>query len=78
MIKRLRKKRISQRTAWALLDAQIVGEATTPEVLEFLADRLVEVYGEHENIDFIVSARRRAKFGRDAMNQALKELGLDR
>lgn len=32
----------------------------TSTLIEFLADRLVEVYGENANIDFILAARERA------------------
>lgn len=39
----------------------------TPELLEFLAARLVHVYGESENIDFIRAARERAAMLRNSL-----------
>ncbi|UGB26398.1 hypothetical protein LPC10_01920 [Methylorubrum sp. B1-46] len=44
------------------------GTATrdTAELMEFIADRLVEVHGEKPNVDYILALRERAEFLRQA------------
>ena len=39
----------------------------TPTLIEFLADRLVEVYGENRNVDFIRAAIERAGMLRNSL-----------
>jgi len=43
----------------------------TPDFLDWMADRLVNVYGESPNVDFVQSLRDRAKMARYAMSKAL-------
>lgn len=45
----------------------------TPSMIEWAADRLVLVYGENENADFIQSMRNRAAVCRAAMKKARGE-----
>lgn len=55
-----------------LLEAQTMGEQlNTPEFLDWLADRLIHVYHESPNIDFVLSLRARAEAGRKALSLAL-------
>jgi hypothetical protein len=52
----------------ALLSAQTMGaELNTPDFLEWIADRLVHVHGEHPRVDCVISLRMRAKAGREAI-----------
>jgi hypothetical protein len=54
-----------------LLAAQTMGaQVDTPAFLEWLADRLVHVYKENPNVDFVLSLRSRAAAGRAAINKA--------
>lgn len=54
-----------------LLDAQTMGASlNTPDFLDWIADRLVHVYGEPEGIDFVSSLRERANAGRAAIAKA--------
>lgn len=54
-----------------LLACQTMGaQANTPDFLDWVADRLVFVYGENPNVDFVLSLRERAKAGRDAIAKA--------
>lgn len=54
-----------------LLCCQTMGEQmNTPDFLDWIADRLVHVYGESPNVDFVVSLRQRAAAGRAAMAKA--------
>jgi len=50
------------------LEEAMAGEPELPEFLEWLADRLVQVYGESPNTDFVLGCRRRA-----GILRALKE-----
>jgi hypothetical protein len=55
-----------------LLAAQTMGaQVNTPDFLDWVADRLVHVYGESPNIDFVHSLRDRATAGRDAIAKAI-------
>jgi hypothetical protein len=52
-----------------LLEAQIMGaQVNTPDFLDWIADRLVNVYGESSHVDFVLSLRERAAVGRTAIN----------
>jgi hypothetical protein len=42
----------------------------TPTFMDWLADRLVAVYGEKPSVDFVLSLRERAKAGRAAIAKA--------
>jgi hypothetical protein len=54
-----------------LLHAQTMGSSlNTPDFLDFVADRLVNVYGESPNVDFVLSLRSRAQAGRNAIAKA--------
>jgi hypothetical protein len=54
-----------------LLAAQTMGsQVDTPTLLDWVADRLVNVYGESPNIDFVLTLRERAKAGRAAIAKA--------
>lgn len=54
-----------------LLRTQTMGaEVNTPDFLDWVADRLVHVYGENPNIDFVLSLRARAKAVRAAIKKA--------
>lgn len=54
-----------------LLRAQTMGQSlNTPDFLDCIASRLVEVYGEPERIDFVLSLRARAAAGRAALLKA--------
>ena len=54
-----------------LLEAWTMGQTlNTPDFLDWLSDRLVNVYGESENVDFVLSLRERAKAGRAAIAKA--------
>lgn len=44
-----------------------------PELLDWVADRMVHVYGENENIDFVLTLRHRASVCRAAIAKALGE-----
>lgn len=51
-----------------LLECQTMGESlNTPDFLDWMADRIVKVYGESPNVDFVISLRARAKAGHDAL-----------
>ena len=55
-----------------LLAAQTMGaQVNTPDFLDWMAERLVHVYGESPNIDFVLSLRDRAAAGRKAIAKAL-------
>lgn len=41
------------------------------DFLDWVADRLVNVYGESENVDFVICLRRRAAKAREAISQAI-------
>ncbi len=54
-----------------LLACQTMGaQVDTPTFLEWIADRLVHVYGENPNIDFVRSLRTRAEAARLAIAKA--------
>lgn len=54
-----------------LLEAQVMGQGiNTPDFLDWLADRLVHVYGERPQIGFVLSLRERAASGRAAIAKA--------
>jgi hypothetical protein len=54
-----------------LLAALTMGaQVNTPDFLDWVADRLVNVYGESPNVDFVHSLRDRAKAGRAAIAKA--------
>lgn len=54
-----------------LLEAQTMGvEVNTPDFLDWIADRLVQVHKESQNVDFVLSLRERAKAGRAAIAKA--------
>jgi len=54
-----------------LLKSQTMGSSlNTPDFLDWIADRLVGVYGEPECIDFVASLRERSKSGRAAIAKA--------
>ena len=56
-----------------LLYAQTMGQSlNTPDFLDWIADRMVNVYGENPNIDFIHSLRERASIGRECLVKAMK------
>lgn len=38
-----------------------------PDFYDWIADRLVHVYGESEGVDFVLTLRRRAQLGREAL-----------
>ena len=46
-------------------------EREGPDFLDWVADRLVNVYGESENVDFVICLRRRAAKARAAIAKAL-------
>lgn len=57
-----------------LLQCQTMGaQLNTPDFLDWIADRLVHVYGEDPGIDFVLSLRDRACIGRVAVAKALGE-----
>ena len=60
------------KAAPAMEDALNMGEGTLPlaDFLEWLADRMVHVYGENERIDFVLAARRRAVLVRAVLAKA--------
>lgn len=61
-----------------LLDAQTMGvEVNTPDFLDWMAERLIHVYGESPNIDFVLSLRERAKAGRAAIAKATRSASHD-
>lgn len=41
------------------------------DFLDWVADRLVNVYGESEDVDFVICLRRRAVKAREAISQAM-------
>lgn len=43
---------------------------STAWMLDWVADRMVKVYGESENVDFVQSIRKRASFCRAALKKA--------
>jgi hypothetical protein len=55
-----------------LLACQIMGmeKLTTPDFLDWIADRMVGIYGESPNADYVHSLRERAKAGRAAIAKA--------
>jgi hypothetical protein len=54
-----------------LIAAQTMGvQINTPDFLDWIADRLVNVHGESPNVDYVMSLRDRAKAGRDAIAKA--------
>lgn len=56
----------------ALLAAQTMGAShSTPDFLDWVADRLVHFYGESPNVDFVLSLRERAAAGRAALERAV-------
>ena len=48
-------------------------EREGPDFLDWVADRLVNVYGESENVDFVICLRRRAAKARTAIAKAKGE-----
>lgn len=55
----------------AAIDTQ-TGPTTTPELLNFIADRLVNKYGENESTDYISALRERARLGQELLDLAEK------
>jgi hypothetical protein len=51
----------------ALLKAQTMGSHDTPTFLDWLADRLVDIYDESPQLDYVLSLRERANQGRYAL-----------
>lgn len=47
-------------------------EVNVPELMEWVADRLVSVYGESPHVDYVLSLRERASNLRDALTPPLK------
>lgn len=57
-----------------LLEALQHGQTLNlPDMLDWVADRLVYVHGENQNLDFISSLRNRARMCRAAIAKALGE-----
>lgn len=57
-----------------LLESQTMGiQLNTPDFLDWIAERLVNVYGESPHVDFVVSLKDRASAGRAAIAKALGE-----
>lgn len=56
---------IAERLALALEGGPTAG----PDFLEWIADRIVNVYGESDNVDFVLSLRQRALLARAALKQ---------
>jgi len=57
-----------------LLEALTYGQTLNlPDMLDWVADRFVNVHGENSNLDFILSLRERARMSRAAINKALGE-----
>lgn len=57
-----------------LLEALTYGQTLNlPDMLDWVADRLVNVHGENCNLDFILSIRERANKARAAINKATGE-----
>lgn len=57
-----------------LLEAFTHGQTLNlPDMLDWVADRLVNVHGENGNLDFILSLRERARMSRAAIAKALGE-----
>lgn len=54
-----------------LLEAAIGGNTPLTEIIDFLCDRLVSVYGENEGVDFIRAARSKNEKLKLAINKAL-------
>lgn len=53
----------------AFVDAADRGaEVNTPDLMEWIADRLVHVHGENPHIDYVLSLRERAKKLRSALS----------
>lgn len=48
-------------------EALKIGEITTPDFLDWVADRFIHVYGENPNMDFIHCLRSRSAAGRIAL-----------
>ena len=44
-----------------------------PYFLDWVADRMVHVYGESENVDFVLALRRRAEKARNAIAKVVRE-----
>jgi hypothetical protein len=58
----------------ALVECQTMGASlNTPDFLDWVADRMVSVYRESPNVDFVLSLRDRAKSGREALAAAQVE-----
>ena len=57
-----------------LLEVLTYGQTLNlPDMLDWVADRLVNVHGENCNLDFILSIRERASKARAAINKATGE-----
>lgn len=52
----------------ARLRAALEPSRSGPDFYDWLADRLVHKYGEDPNVDFVLTLRRRAALGRQALN----------
>lgn len=53
----------------ARLRAALEPNRSGPAFYDWLADRLVHQYGEDPNVDFVLTLRRRAALGREALNK---------
>jgi hypothetical protein len=56
---------------WAALEGE--SHVSTAWMLDWVADRMVKVYGESENVDFVLSIRKRAALCRVALQKAKGE-----
>lgn len=57
-----------------LYESQTMGaQMNTPDFLDWMADRLIHVYGENPDVDFVLSLRSRANAGRKAIAKARGE-----
>lgn len=53
-----------------LLACQTMGAMSTPDFLDWVVNRIVNVYGENPDVDFLHSLRNRARAGRAAIAKA--------
>jgi hypothetical protein len=67
----------SARAAIADMAAALEPSATPsgPDFLDWIANRLVNVYGESENVDFVLALRRKANAARATLDKHKGEIG---